>query len=121
MIESFAELYDLDIRLYFYRAEYEKLRHLLRLDHDYELLLAKFDSVKDSASLNEQRLINKLVVGFTVATVTIGVVAALASADAWSGVRLIVVSAILSFGLTTLAYLLFDPLRETFSFRRRPG
>jgi hypothetical protein len=112
MIQSFVELYDLDISLYFYRREYEKLRELLRVDRNYELLLSKFASVKDDASLREQRLFNKLLLGFTVSTVTVGILGILATMKNWPAKLLLATTIPAAIGLTLIAYLIFDPVRR---------
>lgn len=112
MIQSFVELYDLDIRLYFYRREYEKLRELLRVDRNYELLLSKFSSVKDDASLKEQRLFNKLLLAFTVSTVTVGILTTVATIKQWHAGRYLAWTLPAAIVLTLGAYLSFDPVRR---------
>lgn len=115
MIQSFVELYDLDIRAYFYRREYEKLRELLRIDRDYDSLLKKFDSVKDDATLREQRLINKLLVALAVSTVTAGILGTLAQNEKWSPSLFLGTVIPVSFVLTLAAYGAFDLMRRFFT------
>jgi hypothetical protein len=110
MVQEFVLFYDLDIRDYFYRREYKKLRALMQVEEDYHQLLSKFASAKEEASLREQRLINKLITALTLATVALTIVSTVAqmrSMDTWEYVGL-------ALGVSLLAvcggYLFFDPV-----------
>lgn len=115
MLESFAELYDLDIRLYLYRQEYEKLRELLKVDRDFAFLSSKLASVKEDASLREQRLFNKLLVAFTVATTSIAVAGTVAQLESWPGRYFVGFAVPIGIGLTLAGYALFDRMRSVVS------
>ena len=116
MIEEFVDFYDLAIRDYFYRKEYEKLRALTQIDSDYAYLMSKFSSSKDDESLREQRLINKLVLSLMITTVTVTVVSTIAQAGKMSMFTYITVSIAASTLLVWVGYVLFDPLRAGFRF-----
>lgn len=118
MTESFAELYDLDIRRYLYRQEYERLRELLKVDRDYTFLLEKFGSVKEDASLREQRLFNKLLVAFTVATTSVAIVGTVAQILQWTAERFLTVALPTAVGLTVAGYVAFDRIRRFLSAGR---
>lgn len=111
MIQEFVDFYDLDLRDFFYRKEYEKLRALMQVDADYEQLLSKFASSKEDESLREQRLINKLVVSLTIATVTITVLTTIAQIEEYSSARYMLVAVTVSAITAWGGYILFDPLR----------
>jgi hypothetical protein len=112
MVDEFVELYDLDLVNLFYRKEYEKIRNLLGIDNDYTQLITQFNSSKEDSSLREQRLVNKLLVGLTLATATISIVSTIAAIDKWSSVRYLSLTLALSFVIVWVGYLLFDPLRK---------
>lgn len=114
MIQEFVDFYDLDIRDYFYRIEYEKLRALMQVDADYAQLLSKFSSSKEDESLREQRLINKLIVSLTIATVTTTIVSTVAQTGALSISRYLVVALVLSTLMVWVGYVIFDPVRRRF-------
>lgn len=111
MIEEFVDFYDLDIRDYFYRMEYQKLRKLMQLDIDYAHLQSKIASSKEDESLREQRLINKLIVSLTIATVTITIVSTIAQVGKLGILDYVIISLAASTVLVWLGYNLFDPLR----------
>lgn len=112
MVDEFVELYDLDLVNLFYRREYEKIRNLLGIDNDYTQLLTQFNSSKEDSSLREQRLVNKLLVGLTLATATISIVSTIAANDKWNSARYLSLTLTLSFVIVWVGYLLFDPLRK---------
>ncbi|WP_224372340.1 hypothetical protein [Hyalangium versicolor] len=112
MTESFAELYDLDIRRHLYRQEYEKLRELAKIDRDYAFLVEKFGSVKEDASLREQRLFNKLLVAFTVATTSISIIGTIAQVSQWTWGRILAVTIPVAVALTVVGYVTFDWVRR---------
>jgi hypothetical protein len=112
MVDEFVELYDLDLVNLFYRKEYEKIRNLLGIDNDYTQLMTQFNSAKEDSSLREQRLVNKLLVGLTLATATISIVSTIAANDKWNSMRYLSLTLILSFVIVWVGYLLFDPLRK---------
>jgi hypothetical protein len=114
MIQEFVDFYDLDIRDYFYRKEYEKIRTLMQVDTDYAQLLAKFASYKEEESLREQRLINKLILSLTIATVTISVVSTIAQMGGLSKLNYLLVSITLSTLFVWLGYKFFDPFRRVY-------
>ncbi len=118
MTESFAELYDLDIRRYLYRQEYERLRELMKVDRDYEFLVEKFTSVKEDASLREQRLFNKLLVGFTIATTSVAIITAIAQTLQWTTGRFLAVTIPTAVVLTIAGYISFDRIRRLLSLGR---
>lgn len=127
MLQEFVDFYDLDIRDYSYRKEYEKLRALMDVDLDYAQLVSKFASSKDDESLREQRLINKLVVSLTIATVTITIVSTIAEMGELDVLNYLVIASVLSTLLVWLGYIMFDPIRRAYKsiynaadrFRRR--
>ena len=112
MVDEFVELYDLDLVNLFYRREYEKIRNLLGIDNDYTQLLTQFNSSKEDSSLREQRLVNKLLVGLTLATATIAIVSTIAANDNWNSIRYLSLTLLLSVVIVWAGYLLFDPLRK---------
>jgi hypothetical protein len=112
MIEEFVDFYDLAIRDYFYRKEYEKLRLLMQIDSDYTYLLTKFSTSKDDESLREQRLINKLVLGLMISTVTVTVVSTIAQEGKLGMSVYIVASLCSSAAFVWIGYALFDPIRS---------
>jgi len=120
MMDEFVDLYDLDIRDYFYRKEYEKLRELVQIDSDYAQLLARFSASKEDESLREQRLINKLVVSLTISTVTLTVVSTIAQVGKLSIQHYLIIAGAASTLLVWVGYRLFDPinLRLTRFYRR---
>jgi len=115
MTESFAELYDLDIRRHLYRQEYERLRELLNVDRDYTFLLEKFGSVKEDASLREQRLFNKLLVAFTVATTSVAIIGTIAQILQWTPEYFLAVTIPTAVALTIAGYVTFDRIRRLLS------
>ena len=114
MIQEFVDFYDLDIRDYFYRKEYERIRSLMHLDSDYAQLLSKFASYKEEESLREQRLINKLIFSLTVATVTISIVSTLAQMGGLSKLNYSIIALGLSTVLVWIGYKCFDSSRRIF-------
>ncbi len=112
MIHEFVEFYDLDIREYIYRKEYEKLRSQMQVDDDYKQLLSKFSSAKEDELLREQRLINKLVVSLTIATVTVTVVSTLAQMGQLNTIQYIAMSVASASVFVWIGYILFDPLKR---------
>ena len=114
MIQEFVDFYDLDIKDYFYRKEYEKLRILMQVDDDYAQLLAKFASSKDDEQLREQRLINKLILSLTIVTVTITIISTIAQIG-WISVPVyLVIAIVLSLVMVWVGYVLFDPIRHKY-------
>jgi hypothetical protein len=111
MVQEFIDFYDLDIRDFFYRCEYEKLRGLMRLDVDYAQLLGKFSSSKEDESLREQRLVNKLLISLTLATVTATIVSTVSASDRWTTVSYVAAAVASSAIVVLLGYALFDPVR----------
>jgi hypothetical protein len=111
MVQEFVDFYDLDIRDYDYRKEYERLRALMHVDLDYQQLMTKFASAKEDESLREQRLINKLIVSLTIATVTVTVVSTLAQMGLLSVLSYLAIALIMSTVMVLLGYLVFDPCR----------
>jgi hypothetical protein len=84
LIESFAELYNLDIRRHLYRQEYERLKSILRIDDDYAQLNSKVDTLTQAASLREQRLVNRVILAVATATLAATAIAVLATVGQWS-------------------------------------
>jgi len=119
MIDEFVDFYDLDIRDHFYRVEYAKLRSLMQVDSDYAQLLAKFESSKEDESLREQRLINKLIVSLTIATVTVSVVSTVAQEGALSIGQYLLAATTISTVMVWLGYVTFDPCRRALSQGRQ--
>ena len=115
MMQEFVDFYDLDIKDYFYRREYEKLRSLMQVDSDYNQLLGKFASAKEDESLREQRLINKLLVALTIATVTVTIVSTLAQMGALAVPSYLLITLALSPITVWVGYILFDPCRHRYS------
>lgn len=111
MVQEFVEFYDLDLRDFDYRKEYENIRKLMQIDLDYELLISKFETRKEKASLREQRLINKLIVSLTVVTVTLTVVSTLAQLGFLGVSTYLITSFVLSTFMVWLGYAVFDPIR----------
>ena len=114
MVKEFVHFYYLDIRDFIYRKEYERLRTLTQVDMDYVQLLSKFESSKEEASLREQRLINKLIVALTLATVTLTVLSTLAEIGALGKFDYLVLALGLSLIVVLIGYILFDPVRRVF-------
>ena len=114
MVREFVDFYELDLRDYFYRKEYEKIRTLMQIDLDYEQLLAKFNSSKEGASLREQRLMNKLITSLTIATVTVAVLSTIAQMGALSVFNYLLIVLVLSIAGVWIGYILFDPIRLGF-------
>jgi len=104
MFEEFIDLYDLDLREFFYRKEFEKLRHGMNLDSDYTQLSFQVSAIKEDSLLREQRLINKLVLALTLSTIAAAVLTA-AEVDPMAMTILIIVVVI-------IGYTVFDPLRR---------
>lgn len=117
MTESFAELYDLDIRRYLYRREYARLRRLLNVDRDYAFLVDKLGSVKEDASLREQRLFNKLLFAFTIATTSVAIIGTVAQVRQWTTMRIVLISVPTALVLTIAGYAAFDRVRRLFARR----
>lgn len=118
MIEEFVEFYDLDIREFDYRTEYEKMRNLVKVDSDYAFLLSRFESAKEEASLKEGRLINKLLVSFTLATVSVTVLTSVSEGEKWDPLPYVGVAVSVSATIALTGYLLFDPLRRAYGRAR---
>lgn len=114
MVNEFVELYDLDLVNLFYRKEYEKIRSLLDIDNDYTQLVTQFNSSKEESSLREQRLMNKLIVGLTLATGTISITTMIATIEKWNSFKYIALTLTISVILVWLGYILFDPFRRFF-------
>lgn len=114
MVDEFVELYDLDLVNLFYRKEYEKIRNILGIDNDYIQLITQFNSSKEDSSLREQRLMNKLIVGLTVATATISVITMIATIEKWNTFKYITLTLLISIILVWMGYILFDPIRKLF-------
>lgn len=115
MIHEFAEFYDLDIREYFYRKEYEKLRAQMQVDDDYVELTKRLSSSKEDELLREQRLINKLILALTIATVSVSVLSTMAQMGAF-GVKGYVYWTLSSAALLVwLGYVAFDPIKRALS------
>lgn len=119
MLREFVEFYDLDIREYFYRKEYEKLRERMQVEADYRQLREKFAAAKEDELLREQRLINKLIVALTVATVTISIISTLAQMNKLTVSGYIWLSVLAAGVLTPFGYALFDPVKLGYDRTRR--
>lgn len=115
MLREFVEFYDLDIREFFYRKEYEKLRERFNVEADYRQLREKFSAAKEDELLREQRVINKLIVAFTVATVVITAISTIAQMNQIETGTYLVLAGIAVGVLTPLGYVLFDPLKQALS------
>lgn len=112
LLNELLEFYDLDIMDFHYRTEFERLRMLLRADSDYADLNARIAASREDESLREQRVINKLVLSLTLATVTVTVVSNAAVARGWP-LGLHAFAAVATSGIVAaVGYMAFDPVRS---------
>lgn len=114
MYSEFIEFYDLELSEYFYKEEYSKLKSLLNLDGDYKHLQDKFSTTKENQLLREQRLINKLLIALTLATVSVSIFSTLAQMKIIEIDLYIIISFCTATLLVWLVYLLFDPIKEIY-------
>jgi len=115
MIQEFNMFYDLDIRDHFYRDEFENIRRMSDIERDYKQLLSKFSSAKEDSSLREQRLINRLLVAFTLATVSVSISSTFALLRDWSSQTFFLASVVVTLTVVIAGYVLFDPVRSSLS------
>jgi len=121
MLQSFGELYDLDIRYSLYRDEYENVRTLTNLDRDFQRLHERFNSVKEEAILREQRLFNKLLLSLAVVTILFGIIQYAGGRLDWSSQTFAFASSIPLLVVAAIIFRLFDPIRVFFKGSRGDG
>ena len=121
MLQSFGELYDLDIRYSLYRDEYENVRDLINLDRDYQRLHERFNSVKEEAILREQRLFNKLLLSLAVVTILFGIIQYAGTRLDWSSKTFAIAASMPLLLVAALIFKLFDPIRVLFKGKRGDG
>lgn len=121
MLQSFGELYDLDIRYSLYRDEYENVRTLTNLDRDFQRLHERFNSVKEEAILREQRLFNKLLLSLAVVTILFGIIQYAGGRLDWSSQTFAFASSIPLLVVAAIIFRLFDPIRVFLKGSRGDG
>ncbi|MCA9367614.1 hypothetical protein KC887_05145 [Candidatus Kaiserbacteria bacterium] len=121
MLQSFGELYDLDIRYSLYRDEYENVRRLINLDSDYQRLHDRFNSVKEEAILREQRLFNKLLLSLAVVTILFGIIQYIGGRLDWSSTTFAFAASVPLLLVAAIIFRLFDPIRVLFKRKRGDG
>ena len=113
MVQESVDFYDLDLRDLLYREEFERIRGMMKVNYDYRTLVEKFAAAKVDESLREQRLINKLIVALTIATVSVTVVSTIADILGEKSLSWYLFASALLCILSVLAgYFLFDPARR---------
>lgn len=111
-IESFGELFDLEIRRQSYKEEYIEMRDRLKINLEYEFILNNYRSLKDSAMLKEQKLFNVLLTSLTIVTLTLGIFSFVGQNEKLTSINFVALSVpILCFvGFVSFRY--FDFLRK---------